>query len=114
MHERADFDAKLGGCGFECCLDLRGVEFLQRIQRVANSFEPRLVLGGEMFRDAFRIVIEIVCEIEPAIGRQLVEGVDLAFAGLKRRTDVCLRVIIDLHAARLQPRYGKIVKLGVV
>ena len=90
MHKRADFDAKLGGCGFERCLDLRGVEFLQRTQRVANGFEPRLVLGGEMFRDAFRIVVEIVCEIEPAIGWQLVEGVDLAFARLQRRADVLL------------------------
>ena len=66
-----------------------------------------------MFRDAFRIVIEFVCEVEAAIGWQLVEGVDLAFARLQRRTDVVFRVIIDLHAARLQPRYGKIVKLGV-
>src|SRR4029450_4584611 len=66
-----------------------------------------------MFRDAFRIVIEIVCEVEPAIGWQLVKGVDLAFARLQRRADVVFRVIIDLHAARLQPRYGKIVKLSV-
>ena len=52
-----------------------------------------------MFRDAVRIVIEIVCEIESAIRWQLVEGVDLAFACLQRRADVFLREIVDLDAA---------------
>src|SRR4029453_8595602 len=113
MHKRADFHAKLASCGFERCLDFGGVEFLQRTQCVANSFEPRLVLGGEMFRDALRTVIEIVGKIEPTIGWQLVKCVYLAFAGLQRRANVLLSVIVDPYAARLQSRYGKVVKLGV-
>src|SRR5206468_6071242 len=66
-----------------------------------------------MFCYALRIVIEIVREIEPAVGRQLVERVYLAFAGLQRRAHIFFRKGLKLHTTRLQSRDSKIVKLGV-
>ena len=59
-----------------------------------------------MFRCALRIVIKIISEVESAITRQLVERVDFSFARLQRGADVFLRIIIQLHPARLQPRDG--------
>ena len=63
--------------------------------------------------NSIRIVFEIVCEIEPAIRRQFVEGIDLAFARLQRVADVFFRKIIKLYTARLQLRDRQIAKFGV-
>ena len=66
-----------------------------------------------MFCYAVWIVIELVGKIEPAIGRQLVKRVDLAFAALQRCADVFLRKFVELYITRLQPRDSKVVKLGI-
>jgi hypothetical protein len=53
-----------------------------------------------MFGDTFRVVLEIVGEIESAIARQFVERIDLAFARLEGGTDVFVREVVDLDSAR--------------
>src|SRR4029077_258922 len=102
MHERADFDAEFCGRGFKCRFNFGRIKLLQHAERIANGFEPRLVFGTKMFGDALGVVLEIVGEIEPAIGRQFVERVDLAFASLQRGTDVFVREVVDLDSARAQ------------
>ena len=67
-----------------------------------------------MLGNSFGIVFQIVCEIEPAIRRQLIEGIDLSFARLQRVADVFLWKIIKLYIGRLQLRDRQIVKFRVV
>src|SRR5262249_10943452 len=52
-------------------------------------------------------------EIERAISRQLVEGIDLAFAGFQRSTHVFLWKTLKLYSTRHQLCERQVVKFGV-
>ena len=88
MDQCADFDAELRGRCLQGRLQICRVKVFQRGKGFANGEKARLVLRDEMFRDAVRIVFEIVLEIETAIAGQLAEDFELAFAGLERGADV--------------------------
>ena len=57
-----------------------------------------------MLGNSFGIVFQIVCEIEPAIRRQLIKGIDFAFARLQRSRGRISLENLKLHSARPQLR----------
>ena len=64
--------------------------------------QSRFVFRDEMFRHAIRVVDDVVREVETAVRRQLIEGIDLAFAGFQRSADVILRKFFYCDARSFQ------------
>ena len=91
-------------------LQICRVKVFQRGKGFANGEKVRLVLRDEMFRDAVRIVFEIVVEIKTAITGQLAEDLELAFAGLERGADVIRRELGEIDAGFFQSLPRKIVE----
>ena len=84
MNQRADFHAKRCGRSFQSGFQIGCVEYFERSESVTHRGEPRFVFRHEMFRDSFRVVLEVIPEIETAVSRQLAEDPELSFAGLER------------------------------
>ena len=102
MHDHAGFDSQfLRGC-FHRRFNFAYGKIFHTGKSFAHGFKSRLILSGKIFRDAFRMVFEIIVEVESAVSRELIEGIDLAFAGFERSQNVMIREILQLHAARSQ------------
>ena len=63
-----------------------------------------------MFSYAFSVVFKIIVEVEPAVGRQFIKSIDLAFAGLERGPNVIVRKILQLYPACAQSIPGQLLK----
>src|SRR4051812_46222692 len=84
VDERAHLYRKIRGCRFQRRFQIGSIEVLQPGKRRPTRSQPRFVLREKMFRDAFRIKFEIVPEEKTAVGRELIEYPELAFAGVER------------------------------
>src|SRR5207248_11389399 len=63
-----------------------------------------------MFSYAFSVVFKIIVEIETAVGRQFINSIDLAFAGLERGLNIIVRKILQLYPACAQSIPGQLLK----
>src|SRR5688572_19896905 len=102
MHEHACLNAELRGRRLQSRLQTDRLKIAKRGERFANGEEVRLVLRNEMLRDAFRVVLEIVDEIETGIGGQLGEELELALTGLERGADVISRKLRQIEPGFFQ------------